>query len=119
MLPRADLEDVAYLPISSIWLSPSPRRSPSGCARRRRARASAGPLADALKAVRRAARLERAAAQDLGAGTLDRRPRVAMTCSSVSAEQGRPSTITSSPPMRTSSSDDDRVVGLNVRLARL
>jgi hypothetical protein len=76
-------------------------------------------LAEPLEAVGRAARLERAAAQDLGTGALDRRRRGRVTCSSVSAEQGPAITITSSPPIRTSSTVTTVSSGRNVRLARL
>ena len=44
---------------------------------------------------------------------------LAMTCSSVSAEQGPAMTITSSPPIRTSSSVTMVSSGLKARLARL
>ncbi len=43
----------------------------------------------------------------------------ALTCSSVSAEQGPAITMTSSPPMRTSPTDTTLPSGLNARLASL
>ena len=69
-------------------------------------------FAEALEAVRRAARLEGAAAEDLRAGALAPPRPLACTCSSVSAEHGPAMTITSSPPIRTSSMRDDRVLRL-------
>ena len=47
-------------------------------------------FAEPLEAVRRAARLERAAAENFGARRACTAAAVASTCSSVSAEQGRP-----------------------------
>ena len=76
-------------------------------------------FAEALEAVRRAARLERAAAEDLRAGALAPRPPSSRTCCSVSAEHGPAMTMTSSPPIRTSPTVTTVSSGLKVRLASL
>jgi hypothetical protein len=117
-VPRADLKMSQYLSISSIWLmSMTSEISLRLCASAARA-ASAALFAVALEAVRGAARLERAAAEYLGARTLHAARR-RLHCSSVSAEHGPAMTMTSSPPIRTSSIVTIVSSGWKLRLARL